>query len=195
MADERIHAKIIPMMLCKGVAPDGTEHDMLGFGNWIEEEEINSLPLYKRSKMTADEVRSFWQWANRKPPIPPSLKLYVSANPEFRDWITLTQAGEFVSEKLGGDDAARTRACDLLQRAFRQGQIRTRGVHMHDKRGRVVSVENIQINTRDLVKWLAYELDIKTTVNVVACWPKDATIMEALFPVGKKRPKHGRGAE
>ena len=181
-----IDAKFVPSMLVKGVADDGREYDLPGFGHWMEEElsPDQAGAVIESGYLTKKQARAFWQWANRAGPPPKRLKLYVMVNPEFNEWVLMARVHDFVCARLNGD---RKLTEDSLLQALRAGQIRSRGNVECDGDGRIVRATEIEFNTADVVKWLELEHGIKATVNQIACWPGDGTVMDAISGKGSDR--------
>ena len=152
-----------PRILVMGRDRKGREYDLLGFGHWIREEKIITGPedSFLAKGMSRALVRSYWQWANRPPPMPKHLDVLISINPEFRDWVLLAQAFDFTASKvkLDPDEIKHT-----LVGAFSAGHIRTRGItHPPEREGDKIvrRVEQIEVQTSDLIKWLDYEHNVK----------------------------------
>jgi hypothetical protein len=184
----------VPQLLVEGVAPDGRKFDLSGiFGEWISTRtEAEMLALYQRSHMNAPEAQAFWQWWGRNDPPPKRLRIWLRVNPEFVNWILLGKAAGFVQSKIEISDEELK--AEFL-RAFRAEHIRTRNTcieHKTNAEGTPVAVYQVEVNTRDFVKWLDYEHDIKTTKHAVACHPGDPTVIDALSqPRRRKKNKPG----
>ena len=178
--------EVVPMLLVKGVAPDGREHNLQDIAEWmLTLGRAELLAFFKQKEMPEQQVLTFWQWSGRQLPAPKSLRIYLKVNERFRDWVLLQQAGEFIHAKK--PDLPLDRLGDMLTRAFANGHIVTRGIPQHDARGEIIAMHQLELKTRDLVRWLDYELDIKTTVNELVCWPKDSITLDALMQPRKKR--------
>jgi hypothetical protein len=181
---------VSPHILVMGRDRKGREYDLLGFGHWIAEENISIGPDgFLPDGMSRALVRSYWQWANRPPPMPKHLDVYIRINPAFRDWVLLSQAFDFVASKISFDpDEIKT----MLVTAFRNGHVRTRGVRLPPERqgDKIIErVEQIEVQTSDLIKWLEYEHNIKARLVDLLTFndPSGAPIYEVLLDwEGKK---------
>jgi hypothetical protein len=180
-----IEAKVVHRLLVEGVAPDGKQFELSSiFGEWSATRTPDqSLALYQRGTMIDEEIESFWQYTGRSDPQPQSLKIYLKVNPEFVDWIMLDQAGQFLMSKLS--ERPQSELAVSLQRAFAAGHIRTRNL----TKQLFEEGYTVELNTRDFVRWLDYEYNIKVTKYAVACYPEDPLVFELLTSAPRKKRK------
>ena len=171
-------AEFVPKLLVKGVAPNGREYDLIGWGNWTAEEKIDVSSLFERSKMNRREVRSFWEWAGRTDSMPKTLSIYLAANPEYFRWILIGDAGKFLYAKLADDE---TTIKNRLIDAFANKRIRTVCGHFevtetHQK------AHHVRVHTMDLIRWAAQEYNLTIKLSDLFSDEGPTSIIGILWP-------------
>jgi hypothetical protein len=171
-----IKVEYIPRLFVKGVAPNGREYRLDGvFGHWLQSvTKEESLSLWETSIINQQQVKDLWAIAARSDKPPKQLKIFLQRNPKFGIFIRMATVWNFANHKLSPKGFTEQQVDVSLRAALGSGKIRTRGIE-GDKKGNWITYTNIEFRTKDVIKWLELEHEIKTSLDELLDWEDDST--------------------
>jgi hypothetical protein len=189
----KIHAEFVPQIFVKGVAPNGKEYPLdFIFGEWIATTQSPELfhEMCETSTLTTSQVEAFWKHLGRTDKPPTQLKIFLRPNPDFGKYILMGTAWQFTNHKLNPRGLSKEQVDKSLRDALASGKIKSTGIKF--KEGRTQGFTNVQFYTADVIKWLALEHEVRTSVDELMDWDRRTRpdiLTEILTGPGRRKKK------